>query len=95
VLNRVEARAKERLLLDAHGLKEDLRTALEDGGVIRRHPYVAMVAATSLGAIGVSLLLRFLRSPGPALRSAGRLAKVIGFRLGSFGAGPHEHVKGS
>jgi hypothetical protein len=80
VLDRAEARAKERLASNARALQEDLEAALKDGGVIRQHPYVAMAAAASLGAVAVPLLLRFLRSPGPALRSAGRLARVMGFR---------------
>jgi hypothetical protein len=73
-------RAKDRLASNAAALQEDLQAALEDGGVIRRHPCMAMVAAASLGAVAVPLLLRFLRSSGPALRSAGRLARVMGFR---------------
>ena len=86
VLDRAEARAKERLVRHAQGFEGELKTAFAEGGLVRRHPYVAIAAAAALGTLAVPLLLRLVRSPGPALRTARRIARAMGIPLQSWTA---------
>ena len=79
LLDRVEARAKERLVGHARVFEGELERAFAEGGLVRRHPYVAIAGAASLGALAVPLLLRLVRSPGPALRLAKRIVRATGF----------------
>lgn len=79
VLDRVEAGAKERLVGHARVFEGELERAFAEGGLVRRHPYVAIAGAASLGVLAVPLLLRLVRSPGPALRLAKRIARATGF----------------
>jgi hypothetical protein len=78
VLDQAETRVKERLVLHARAFEGELKSAFAEGGLVRRHPYVAIGAAASFGALAVPLLLRFARSPGHALRTAGRLVRGMG-----------------
>lgn len=86
VLDRAEARAKERLVRHAQGFEGELKSAFAEGGLIRRHPYVAIAGAAALGTLAVPLLLRVLRSPGPALRTARKIARGIGIPLPAWTA---------
>lgn len=87
MLDRAEGRAREHLLSEALRLGDDLRSALERGGWVHRHPVLALAAAATVGAAAVPLALALLRSPRKALRTARLVLGRLGARLGFSEAG--------
>lgn len=87
MLDRAEGRAREHLLSEALRLGDDVRSAFEPGGWVRRHPVLAAATAAAIGAVAVPLALGALRSPRRSWRMARRLLGRFGPRTGIPDAG--------